>query len=180
MTRSKTWSGIYVRREMWMRGILRKSMTEELVSLTDDESASMRWTIDGFYCKIYVDYGLQLVGWPHDEFFTDLSSVTGLERISRLFELWVEGVMRFEPVDLDIDARRARKPEDVAPSPLHLDIAARLGRSDLKKRKGSSKIDPARFPARYVRNGPKSEKWVTAAAEARAEAAAVALEGAKV
>ncbi|KAI9070355.1 hypothetical protein FKP32DRAFT_1558118 [Trametes sanguinea] len=173
MTRSKKWSGIYIRREMWMRGILRRSITEELISQTDDESASMRWTVDGFYRKVYVEYGLRLVGWPHDEVFTDLSNVTGLDRISRLFDRWMDRTMHFEPVDLDLEARRAQRPEDVAPSPLYRDEALRLGRSDLKKRKGSSKIDPARFPARYVRNGPKSEKWVTAEAEARAAAAAM-------
>ena len=128
----------------------------------------MRWTLKGYYCKIYVEYGLELVGWPPDEMFADLSQLTGFRRISALFVLWQTGIMTFRRVELDKAAREARTPEDVAPSKLNAGVPPKLGRSDMKKRYGSRKVDPKRFPPRYVRNGPKSEKWVTAEAEARA------------
>ncbi|KAI0323412.1 hypothetical protein GY45DRAFT_1332566 [Cubamyces sp. BRFM 1775] len=158
----------YARRELQMRGILRKSMAEVLVLLTGDANACMRWTPKGFFKKIYVEYGLELVGWPPDEVFADPSKLTGFRRISTLLVLWQTGVMHFRRVELNKAARNARKPEDVAPSPRNEGVPPKLGRSDLKKRYGRKKVDAQRFPPRYVRNGPKSEKWVTAEAEARA------------
>ncbi|KAI0323239.1 hypothetical protein GY45DRAFT_1207655, partial [Cubamyces sp. BRFM 1775] len=158
----------YARRELWMRGVLRKSLNEALVSLTGDACARMHWTLKGYHRKIYVEYGLELVGWPQGEIFADLSEVTGSKRISTLLVLWETGLMFFSRVELDKPARAARTPEDVAPSMLNAGVPPKLGRSDLKKRYGRKKVDPMRFPPRYVRNGPKSEKWVTAAAEARA------------
>lgn len=136
----------------------------------------MRWTVKGFYKKIYLEYGLKLEGWPEDVLFADLSKVTGLARISRLLVLWQTGIMCFVPVGVDRAVRAAVQPEDAVPSPLHLGLPPRLGRSDLKKHRGSRKVDPERFPARYIRNGPKSEKWITAAAEARAEMGVSGLE----
>ncbi|KAI9057440.1 hypothetical protein FKP32DRAFT_1571061 [Trametes sanguinea] len=173
MARGKArFTGRYVRRELWMRGKLRRLMAEAIASLIGSPSAtSMRWTLKGYYKKIYVEYGLRLVGWPADEIFADLSKITGFLRISRLLILWEAGLMRLERVSLDKHERAAQRPEDVAPSPRHHGLPPKLGRSDLKRRWGSSKIDSAKFPARYVRDGPKSAKWVSAAAEARAAAA---------
>ncbi|KAH9886902.1 hypothetical protein C8Q73DRAFT_675122 [Cubamyces lactineus] len=165
---AKPFTGVYARHELWMRGFLRKSMAEALVSLTGNPNASMRWTVKGYYHKIYVEYGLELVGWPPDEVFADLSELTGSRRISMLFNLWKAKILTFQCVGLSKAERSARRPEDVAPSPRNAGVPPKLGRSDLKKRYGRKKVDPVRFPPRYVRNGPKSSKWVTAEAEARA------------
>ncbi|KAI0367839.1 hypothetical protein BV20DRAFT_1037540 [Pilatotrama ljubarskyi] len=169
-------TGSYARRELWMRGILRASMAESLVSLSGDANASMRWTVKGYHQKIYTEYGLQLVGWPTDLPFADLSKpgLTGYDRISRLYILWQSQDLKFIPVPLEKAARAAQNPMAVAPSALNHGIPPKLGRSDLKRHRAGGKVDPVRFPPRYVRNGPKSEKWVTDEAEARAAAASVA------
>ncbi|OJT04618.1 hypothetical protein TRAPUB_4666, partial [Trametes pubescens] len=88
--------------------------------------------------------------------------------------LWNKGDLRFEPVSLIerqaalLDYRKA------APAPLYFTAPPKLGRSDLKARKHRLKKNPMGLPGRYVRNGPKSAKWVTAAAERRAEMATLA------
>ncbi|KAI0355540.1 hypothetical protein OH77DRAFT_1402853, partial [Trametes cingulata] len=131
MTRAFT--GGYERREIWLRGLLRQSMREALVSLTGDAHASMRWSVKGYHKKIYTQYGLELVGWPDSIVFTNLSEVTGYTVISMLYVRWQLGEMKFERVALGREARAARKPEDVAPGILNRGIRPSLGRSDLKK-----------------------------------------------
>ncbi|KAI0357289.1 hypothetical protein OH77DRAFT_1382598, partial [Trametes cingulata] len=121
-----------------------------------DPNASMRWTVTGYHKKIYTEYGLELIGWPDGIVFTNLSEVTGYTNISTLYTCWQDGRMEFVPVALTPEERAARRALDVAPSMLNRGIRPSLGRSDLKKHRGSSKVDPVRFPARYVRNGPKS------------------------
>ncbi|KAI0354359.1 hypothetical protein OH77DRAFT_493145 [Trametes cingulata] len=154
-----------------MRGMLRRTINEKLVLLSGDAHASMRWTVKGYHRKIYTEYGLALVGWPDDMVFTNLSDpeLTGYRRISALYMRWQVGTLTFVPVELGKDERAAQNPMDVAPNVLNKGVPLRLGRSDLKKHRGSRKVDPARFPARYVRNGPKSARWVTPEMEARAE-----------
>ncbi|KAI0370626.1 hypothetical protein BV20DRAFT_916297, partial [Pilatotrama ljubarskyi] len=165
-----TYTSDYARREIRLRGLLRQSMQEKLVLLTGDTKASMRWTVEGYHKKIYTEYGLELVGWPDDFVFTNLSDreLTGYVRISTLYSLWKSGNMTFLPVMLDVHARAARHAAEVTPGKKNRGIRPRLGRSDLKKHRGSRKVDPSKFPPRYVRNGPKSDKWVSDEAEARA------------
>ncbi|KAH9856903.1 hypothetical protein C2E23DRAFT_693032, partial [Lenzites betulinus] len=134
-----------------------------------DEDASMSWCVRGYHKKIYVKYGLELRGWPDGITFTNLSDVTGYQQISTLCVLWETGAMKFVPAELDKAARAKRQAVDVAPSAQNKGLPPQLGRSDIKKHRGSKKVDPVRFPPRYERNGPKSERWVTAEAEARAE-----------
>ena len=62
-------------------------------------------------------------------------------------------------------------PLAAAPTPCHYGIPPDLGRSDIKKHRYRPKTNPLNLPGRYIRNGPKSARWVTAAAEARAEVA---------
>ncbi|KAI0631360.1 hypothetical protein C8Q77DRAFT_1226930 [Trametes polyzona] len=166
--------GTYSRREVWMRGVLRSWIRQALVLLTGDKDMFMRWTVEGYFNKIYVEYGLELVGWPEDIPFADLSKcgMTGLGRISRLFVLWQVEELRFIHARLDRTAREAQKPLDVVPNRRHNGgLRVSLGRSDMKKPRGRMGVDPERYPPRHARNGPKSAKWVTAEAEARAERA---------
>ncbi|KAI0629958.1 hypothetical protein C8Q77DRAFT_279881 [Trametes polyzona] len=162
---------VYARRELRMRGALRGSMRQALVSLSGDARACMHWTVRGYFRKIYVEYGLELIGWPGDLPFADLSDpgLTGFGPISRLFVLWETGELRFVPAPLSRAERERRDPLDVAPCRINGGLPPSLGRSDLKKRRERKKVDVERFPPRYVRNGPKSAEWVTEEAEARAE-----------
>ncbi|KAI0631356.1 hypothetical protein C8Q77DRAFT_1132980 [Trametes polyzona] len=161
-TRSK-----YTRGGTALRGRLRALMRQILVALSGDEHACMHWAVRSYFRKIYVEYGLELVGWPEDIPFTDLSDpeMRRCGRIPRLFALW-------ETASSGLEARERQNPLDVAPNRDNRGLPINLGRSDIKKHRERRKVDAERFPPRYVRNGPKSDEWVTEAAEARAERAA--------
>lgn len=126
----------------------------------------MRWTVKSYLLYVFLRYRIALRGWPRDIPFMNLSDITGWPRISRLSTRWKTGKMYFAPVsDAALEAA-VRNPISVAPGPLNNGIAMDLGRSDIKKRRALPKDGR---PPRYVRNGPKSARLVTAAAEARAE-----------
>lgn len=138
--------------------------------LSGDPLAEMSYSVRGFYKKVYMKQGLELDGWPDDIMFTNLSDVTGFKRISALFVLWQTGLMKFVPVALSERERAAQNPADVAPGTRNKGVPQSLGRSDLKKHRKRAKVDPVKYPPRHVRDGPTSDKWVTAEAEAQAEA----------
>lgn len=62
-------------------------------------------------------------------------------------------------------------PTEAAPAPRCIHTPPKLGRSDLKTHKRRPKTNPEERPHRYTRKGPKSQKWVSQAAEARTSAA---------
>ncbi len=127
----------------------------------------MRWTVKQYYSYVFTRYHIQLRGWPRDIPFVDLSAITGLARIKRLWKRWKTGKMHFAPVsDAALEAAD-QNPISSAPAPLNNGIAMDLGRSDIKTQRRAPREDGR--PPRYVRNGPKSARLVTAAAEARAE-----------
>ncbi len=126
----------------------------------------MRWTVKKYYLYVFKRYRIELRGWPRDIPFMNLSAITGLARIKRLSKRWKAGKMHFAPVSTAALEAAQVDPISCAPGPLNNGIAMDLGRSDIKKRRAPTK--DGRLP-RYVRNGPKSARLVTAAAEARAE-----------
>ncbi|KAI1785927.1 hypothetical protein LXA43DRAFT_1113043 [Ganoderma leucocontextum] len=136
----ETYRADYARRETRIRGGLRKVLNNILVIITSDPKARMRWSVKA-YCKfVFIRYRLRLVGWPHDVVFANLSKVTGYERISRLFALWESGLPR------------------------------NWGRNDIGKRRRRPKTNPdGNRSYRCVRDGPKTPRLVSAAADARAD-----------
>lgn len=138
--------------------------------LCGNPDAVMWYSVRGFYKKVYVRYGLGIDGWPDDIVFTNLSNVTGFKRISALFVRWQTGLMKFVPVALSEQERAARNPADVAPGARNKGLPPKLGRSDIKKHRKRAKVDAVKYPPRFVRDGTTSDKWVTAEAEAQAEA----------
>ncbi|KAI0702822.1 hypothetical protein C8T65DRAFT_579055 [Cerioporus squamosus] len=158
----------YARMETKLRGELRKEMNAELSCLAGRGGAKMRWTVKSYYLYVFLRYRIQLRGWPREIPFMNLSDITGWRRISLLSKRWKTGKMYFAPVsDAALEAAM-KSPISVAPGPLNNGYAMDLGRSDIKKRRALPKDGR---PPRYVRNGPKSARLVTAAAEARAEKA---------
>lgn len=130
----------------------------------------MAYTIKGYCTRVVLRYLVQLVGWPDDIIFDNLSHVTGKERISRLLALWKSGVMRFVPItDAAVLDTAMKDPLAVAPAVLHRGIPPKRHRSDLGKRHRRPKSNPLGLPSRYPRDGPKSAEVVTDEAEARAE-----------
>ncbi|KAM5536333.1 hypothetical protein V8D89_010025 [Ganoderma adspersum] len=159
----------YARREGGMRGGLRLSMNAELSCLSGIGGRKMRWTLWAYYKFVFLALRIKLVGWPHDVPFMNLSRITSLARISRIVALWETGKMHFAPVSDDEHRAALDHPESCAPGPLHFGFAPDLGRCDIKKRKYRPKKDPLDLrQGRYVRNGPKSARWVSQMAEARA------------
>ncbi|KAI0689088.1 hypothetical protein C8T65DRAFT_589023 [Cerioporus squamosus] len=156
----------YARMETKARGELRKEMNAELSCLSGRGGAKMRWTVKSYFLYVFLRYRIALRGWPRDIPFMNLSDITGWEHISRLSTRWKTGKMYFAPVsDAALEAAM-KNPISVAPGPLNNGFAMDLGRSDIKKRRALPKDGR---PPRYVRDGPKSARLVTAAAEARAE-----------
>lgn len=141
------------------------------VALSGELKARMWWTFDRYYKFVYLRYGLKLVGWPEEVIWRNLSDITGLARMSMLLELWQEGKLRFEPVTQAERDAAVLEPWRAAPAPRYFCTPPKLGRSDMKTRRHRPKKNPLGKPGRYVRKGPKSAKWVTAAAERRAELA---------
>ena len=130
----------------------------------------MRWTLKGYWKYIYLALRLKLIGWPHDIPFMNLSDITGFARISRIATLWDSGRMYFAPVSDEEYLAALKNPVSCSPSPLHFGFAPDLGRCDIKKRKYRPKTDPLNLrKGRYIRNGPKSARWVSQMAERRAE-----------
>ena len=122
----------------------------------------MPWTLKAYYKRVFLQDKMQIVGWDPLVPFMNLSKITGLTNISRLASRWNSGQMHFARVsDEEYEAARL-DPLLAAPSPLHDGFQARLGRDDMKRR---YKVVFG-FPARHVRDGPKSAKTVTAEAEA--------------
>ncbi|EIW56736.1 uncharacterized protein TRAVEDRAFT_49554 [Trametes versicolor FP-101664 SS1] len=164
----------YAREELKMRGELRTLIHDVLVALSGDADASMRWTFERYFKFVYLAHGLQLVGWPAEIVWGNLSGITGRARIAHLLGLWHAGALRFERVSAAERAAALLDPRRAAPAPRYVRTPPKLGRSDLKARKPRPKTNPSGKPGRHVRNGPKSAKWVTAAAERRAELAQMA------
>lgn len=135
-----------------------------------DPKVSMHWTVSGLYHNIYLRHRLKLVGWPKGIAFGDLSkTVTGLDRISILVQALRSGDLTFEPISqAEYDAAK-QNPLLVAPTHLNGGLRPHPSRNDTGRRRGSSKVDPAIYPPRHVRDGPKSSKVVSDEAEARAE-----------
>ena len=128
----------------------------------------MCWTVREFRRKIFAPYGLTLVGWPYGQ-FVNLSKVTGLVKIKHLAFLWDSGAMRLERMS-DILACSRREGTSPPPTVLDLKDTPRQQREDIKRRRWRPKTNPLNLPYRHERNGPKSARWVSADAEAEAEA----------
>ncbi|KAM5545550.1 hypothetical protein V8D89_000588 [Ganoderma adspersum] len=166
----ETYRADYARKEIRIRGELRKVLNNILVVLTGDHEACMHWSLAQYCKRIFIKYRLRLVGWPHDIVFTNLSDVTGSERILRLFALWESGVLRFVPVDDDEVEAARRNPLTAAPGPLHLGLPRGWGRNDIGKRRRRPITDPdGTHTYRYVRDGPKTPRVVSGAADMRAD-----------
>ena len=125
----------------------------------------MRYTVKAFWKDVYIRYGIELLGWPPDIVFTNLSAITGLKQISRLLELWESGKMHFARVSAAQLAAAESNPLLCAPGPLNYGIPPRRPRNDIKKHRHRPKTNPLGLPGRYVRDGPKSTRRVTATAE---------------
>ena len=186
----ETVGGNYARREFQERGELRSKVNAKLgvlcpsclfcvpfvdftchhtaVELSADPKATMRWTVKQFRKKIFMRYGLTLVGWPY-EMFVNLSKITGLAKIKHLAFLWDTGVLHFERMS-DLLAHSQRTGEPIPPTILDFKDTPRQQREDVKRRRWRPKTNPLNLPYRYERNGPKSARWVSAEAEAEAEA----------
>ncbi|KAM5538897.1 hypothetical protein V8D89_007437 [Ganoderma adspersum] len=166
----QTVGSTYARREFDVRGSTRQSMDAGVSSLSGISGRKMRWTLGAYYKHVFLALRIKLVGWPPDVPFMNLSDITGLARISRIAALWESGEMHFEHVTDEEYLAALNSPCSCTPSPLHFGFAPDLGRSDIKKRKYRPKTDPLDLRrGRYVRNGPKSARWVSQMAEMRAE-----------
>ncbi|PIL33274.1 hypothetical protein GSI_04724 [Ganoderma sinense ZZ0214-1] len=160
----------YARREGELKGGTRQSMDATVESMSGIPGRKMRWTLKAYFKYVYLALRLKLVGWPHDIPFMNLSDITGLTRISRIATLWESGRMYFAPVTDEEYLAALVDPLSCAPGPLHHGFAPDLGRCDIKKRKYRPKTDPLNLrQGRYIRNRPKSARWVSQMAERRAE-----------
>ncbi|KAH9848657.1 hypothetical protein C2E23DRAFT_738976 [Lenzites betulinus] len=160
----------YARREIKLRGGLRKLVAEAAVSVSGNPDAKMWWTFEQYYTRTYLGAGIKLIGWPTCFVWQNLSGITGYERIAFLHQRWKKGKMSFVPVTAAEREAALADPTRAAPAPRCIHTPPKLGRSDLKAHKRRPKTNPEGRPHRYTRNGPKSQKWVSQAAEARASA----------
>ncbi|PIL26635.1 hypothetical protein GSI_09555 [Ganoderma sinense ZZ0214-1] len=162
----------YKRLAFAQRGYLRLSANTALSEVSGVSGSKMRWELLEYVLYVYLKLRVQLVGWPGDLVFTNLSNppLTGLGCISRLVALWDSGAMHFAPVT-DAEYRAALEdPYSCAPGPLHRGFPENLGRCDIKKRKYRPKTDPLGLRVgRYIRNGPKSARVVSETAADGAE-----------
>ncbi|KAI0688482.1 hypothetical protein C8T65DRAFT_589475 [Cerioporus squamosus] len=159
----KTLRADYARLEIQKRGELRVGMNTDLATRSGNPDACMRWTLESYHRNVYVGLGYELIGWPPSVPFTNLSDITGYERIASLLSRWKTGKMYFARIP---EARR-RAAEDTsdplrtAPAPLHFGVKPRQSRSDVKKQRYRPKTNPLNLPGRFVRDGPKSARWVS-------------------
>ncbi|KAJ3005184.1 hypothetical protein NUW54_g4457 [Trametes sanguinea] len=142
------------------RGMLRIVITDGLVAATGDPRATMRWTFKAFCKFVFLAYGVKLVGWPPHIKFVNLSnSSMKTADFRELLEAWESGAMRWEaatPGELlaaKHDARNAVQARYPDPRPSG-------GRNDVGKRRERPTIDSAKYPPRYIRDGPKSQRYI--------------------
>ncbi|RDX45704.1 hypothetical protein OH76DRAFT_1420583 [Lentinus brumalis] len=170
----KTLRAQYARAEMQERGELRVGMNSDL-GVPD---ACMRWTLKSYHVNVYVGLGYELIGWPPEIPFTNLSDITGYERIHLLLSRWKTGKMYFArlPEARRLEAENHADPLKTAPAPLHFGVKQRQSRSDVKKRRHRPKTNPLNLPTRFVRDGPKSARWVSDEADSEPVPSVVELE----
>ncbi|KAL1938474.1 hypothetical protein VTO73DRAFT_11497 [Trametes versicolor] len=168
-THGETLRGDYARMELRLRGELRLEIRDELRLVSGDPCAKMQWTVGRFCSLVFLKYRLRLVGWPKGIAFANLSkAATGMDRILLFYLAWRTGELEFVPVTQAEYNEAKRNPASAAPTQRHAGVRPKLGRSDIKKRRARPTVDTLRFPPRYIRNGPKSFKWVSSLAEALA------------
>ena len=135
-------------------------LTQAAVNMSGDPNAKMHYSVLSYCRYVYRRYLLKLIGWPDDIIFTNLSGITGMERIMRLLTLLEAGTMRFVPVSVAEANIALYNPLHAAPAALHRGLPEKLGRNDIKKRRYRPVTNPTNRPYRRVRNGPKTPKHV--------------------
>lgn len=103
----------------------------------------MRWSSGGYAHGLVVRWRLRLVGWPRGDAesggvdipFADPSSIPGGQRvIGYLLELWMTGVLHFEPADEEFVMLARRRPLEVLPGkPLEDEAPRERVRDDIGK-----------------------------------------------
>ncbi|KAJ3008681.1 hypothetical protein NUW54_g3063 [Trametes sanguinea] len=157
----------YATRHGRERGMLRVVITDGLVEITGDPSGKMYWTMEGFCQFIFLAYGVKLVGWlPHIR-FTNLSNCSTKD-IQALLEAWEQRRMRWERATAAEIAAAREHPRNACPGHRFPDPLARGGRNDIGKHRKRPTIDSTRFPPRYIRDGPKSQRYIDSDEEAEA------------
>ncbi|KAL7284865.1 hypothetical protein ACG7TL_002178 [Trametes sanguinea] len=161
----------YATRHGRERGMLRVVITDGLgvthrdrrtVEITGDARGRMRWTIEGFCRFVFLAYGVKLIGWPPHIKFANLSRDSISTRdIQELLDAWETGRMRWAKATAAEIVAARENPLNACPGRRFPDPRPRSGgRNDVGKHRKRPTVDSARFPPRYVRDGPKSQRYI--------------------
>ncbi|RDX40451.1 hypothetical protein OH76DRAFT_1490280, partial [Lentinus brumalis] len=153
------------------RGRLRSLLDSALADETGDIDAKMQWTVLTFCLKVFLKYGLKLIGWPAAIPFQNLSDgPVSMADIRELIGLCERDPERpAEPPQLRFvqatpeELREARMDASLAcPGPLFPAPAPKYGYSNIGRRHPCPRYDEGGqlTQPRYERNGPKSAKIV--------------------
>ncbi len=133
-------------------------LTSLTVYKTGDPGAQMRWEALAFQ-DLVLFYGIILYGWPPRVTFQNPSKmpISVIRYLLQLFEFGYLYFRRGTPGEL---LAAGESIYNAVPSLLFKLPITRNCRSNLNQHWARPKIDPVKFPPRFVRNGPKSARGV--------------------
>ncbi|OSC99653.1 hypothetical protein PYCCODRAFT_1438017 [Trametes coccinea BRFM310] len=121
----------------------------------------MHWTFWTFCRFVFLAYGVKLVGWPPRINFVNLSSksITSAD-IRALLDAWESGRMHWAVATSDELLAAENDARNACPGPRFQPPRPAGGRNDIGKRRERPTIDSVKFPPRYARDGPKSQRYI--------------------
>ncbi|KAI0684214.1 hypothetical protein C8T65DRAFT_593956 [Cerioporus squamosus] len=152
------------------RGQLRSLLDKAIIEQTGIRNAKMQFAITSFCTKVFLRFGIKLVGWPpHIPFQNFSDGPVTMNDIRELIRLCRRDPQRpSEPPELRFlgatpeELRTARSSASHAcPGPLFPARAPRYGYSHIGRRIPHLDKNDQPTQPRYERNGPKSSKVVS-------------------
>lgn len=119
----------------------------------------MLWEAEAFRKYVFLRYCVYLMGWPRDIEFRNPSKMS-VREILRLLQLFEERRLRFRRATAGEIFAARESVYNAAPAIRFPVPGPRTCRRDMKQRRERPTVDAGKYPPRYVRDGPKSKRWI--------------------
>lgn len=128
-----------------------------------DPYALMFFASAKFRDEIFLAYGAKLIGWPADiEFINPSDMKNPTAKVRALLDAWADGTMRWAWASQDEFIAGLYDIRSACPGPHFPNPIPKGGRNDVGKRRArASDAEADKYPPRFVRDGPKSFRFVS-------------------